>query len=111
MVKTRASGGGAGGGAQMATGTYTGDGAANQGIVGVGFQPQFVYVYSHTSHSLAGCDMDMSTDQDGGNANCVLAASHFSFYGATIPSLDADGFTVRGHLNNNGEVYTYIAFG
>ena len=105
----------------MATGVYTGDGAATQAIVGVGFRPRMVWIcYQGEQVAPAdGISMGFKTDQDG------LFAAFYRTGGAggckydndTIISLDADGFTVGDssafftkYFNTLGWDYTYIAW-
>jgi len=111
MPKTRASAVGLVG---IATGTYTGDGAATQAIVGVGFQPKFVIVYEQRVLQPP-C---YKSDQDGllalfwnfGLGRWIYLPDH-------IISLDADGFTVGDGTglwnlyNILDAVYSYACFG
>lgn len=111
MVRTRGQSPGGGGG--PVTGTYTGDGAPVQAIVGVGFQPIFVIIYAHVDvHTW---DWALKSDQDGLNATYYQPAFNRWNYGANqVISLDADGFTVPagppGQFNQPGIDYTYTAF-
>lgn len=98
------------GGARVATGTYTGNGAATQAITGVGFQPRMLLIYPQLASAVFPF---VKSDQDGLNAWGTNNA------GGTdqIISLDADGFTVgdgtpsTNHCNVNLRVYTYWALG
>jgi hypothetical protein len=106
-----------GGGMQMATGTYTGDGAATQAIVGLGFQPKFLIIYRRDDS--VWFDRLHKADVDGLLAMFNFSASGNQYCPDTGISLDADGFTVgdgtgcaTGNVFNiNEEDYTYIAFG
>lgn len=97
------------------TGDYTGDGAATQGITGVGFQPRRVKIWRRANRSFG---VVQKTDQDGVNATLTNLAGNFQTYLPDyIISLDVDGFTVGdgtpgpGNFFNVGaEVYTYVAF-
>jgi len=109
-----------GGGIQIATGTYIGDGNATQAIVGIGFKPTYLIVYIHRNidnNFPQYQDVAMKTDQDGLNAFCFLANWSENYMTDDIISLDADGFTVgdgstfRNCFNNLAWVYTYVAFG
>jgi len=94
--------------AHFKIGTYSGDGSANQGITGIGFEPAAVLVMSGGSHYAWYKDSNM-----GINAKCLGTQQ----YGDdAIISLDADGFTVGGATgltgsNNNaaGVTYYYLA--
>jgi len=100
----------------MATGTYTGDGNATQGITGVGFQPRVVQIYPQTFGAMTGpCS---KTDQDGLRTKFHdIPGAQWHWVLDFIISLDADGFTVgdgTGYgnvLNLAPIVYTYIAWG
>jgi len=116
MVKTRTSTLGAA--SNVVTGTYTGDGAATQAIIGLGFQPKYVFVYPQVDNVTR--NPAQKTDLDGlFSLLFILGTSSWSAYLLDhIISLDADGFTVGdgtgsggNALNINGRVYTYIAFG
>ena len=100
---------------RVATGTYTGDGAATQAVVGVGFQPRFVYIIRNVDSTN---NVFFKITQD------LLLSIYFNsgatqfLYGLDeIISLDPDGFTVGDStpnpnlININGTVYTYFCFG
>lgn len=105
------------GGTQMATGIYTGDGAATQAIVGVGFQPKFVMIYPRFQLSNIGA---WGLKNDGHGTRTTLYAQpsgSFKWQTDEVISLDADGFTVGdgtalgfNHFNTNARDYTYICF-
>lgn len=88
----------------IASGTYTGNGADDRPITGIGFTPVLVIIvrstgiWSWRSATMAG---DVSLDMSGGD---VLTDR--------IQSLDSDGFTVgtSGDVNANLATYYYIAF-
>lgn len=116
MVRTRASTFGAA--SKIATGNYTGNGAATQAIVGVGFQPISLIIYANVD-SVNRC-IGFKIAQDGNFCHIYRTTSLGYIYdvsGDHIISLDADGFTVgdgTGEVNAfniNARVYTYIAFG
>lgn len=107
------------GGVRFATGTYTGDGAATQAVVGVGFQPKFVWILSRgvVPNALNTAVEGLKTDQDG--VNSMYWVGVFWRYEADdIISLDADGFTVGdgsvwgfNMFNWLGSVYNYMCWG
>ncbi len=87
-------------------GTYAGDGAATQGITGVGFQPTLVLLWKQGGTE--GSPV-IKTSSDPG-----LYSKRFSAGGWAenqIRSLDADGFTVGTHdtVNESAKTYTYVA--
>ena len=99
---------------RMATGTYTGNGAATQAIIGIGFQPKFVIVYRK-----ADATYDIGLNRDGTEAKFFdFPVSTWRYETDQIVSLDADGFTVGDGtplgvnvFNILATNYTYIAFG
>ncbi len=103
----------------LATGTYTGDGAATQAIVGVGFQPKFLIIYTQTSPF---CLKALKSNQDGANTEMiepVLGVPRHAYETDQIISLNVDGFTVgdgtgdiaaANLLNVNLQIYSYVAF-
>ena len=107
-----------GGGMRLATGIYTGDGAATQAIAGLGFQPKLVWIYGHAN--VGGgilLPFGMKIPNNGLFAQMFFVAAPDVFYKVDmIISLDAGGFTVgdgTGYwnvFNSNAIVYTYIAF-
>lgn len=99
---------------RFATGTYTGDGAATQGIVGVGFQPRYVTIYPHGTQG----GLSHKTDRDGVNSKVWRHGVQWYYDADHIISLNADGFTVGdgtplgiNMVNVLNVVYTYVAFG
>ncbi len=89
----------------LKTGTYVGDGAATQTILGLGFQPNFVILWPATHNLDTEC---FKTDQDIGNNS-----HHDNNYNdMCILTLDSDGFTVSGagNYNDSGKLYVYAAF-
>lgn len=102
---------------RMATGTYTGNGAASRAITGVGFQPKYVKVWQRPTNSEGNIPIGEKMDGSWG----VNAAIH-STSGAHVArsnriiSLDSDGFTVGdnnvdGFPNTNGATYDWMALG
>lgn len=100
---------------RMATGTYTGGGAATQAITGVGFQPKKVEIWSQVNFGVSGASEKITkTDQDG-----IYAKGDNQRYEADyIISLDADGFTVgdgtggsiAGNPTQTGIAWTWVAY-
>ncbi len=110
----------AAGGVRVATGIYTGDGAATQAIVGVGFQPRFLIIFKMESVLGNVIAMFMKSTVDGLNAKMYSVPWTTWWYVPDfIISLDADGFTVGdgaahpfGNQTNILDTnYTYIAYG
>lgn len=102
---------------RFATGTYTGDGAATLAIVGVGFQPIVVILYSHVTTTPT---PGIKTDQDGAFSFVFKNAPLRGWRWQTdnMISLDADGFTVGdgtplalNMCNVADRVYTYVCWG
>lgn len=115
-AKTRAkSPGGGGASSYVATGGYTGNGLATQGIVGVGFQPRMIWIYPRLANNQV---FATKSAQDGLLANVWdRGISVTNIYVVDmIVSLNADGFTVGdgtgagNFLNVNGRNYTYICW-
>lgn len=115
MVRTRTSTLGAA--SKFVTGTYIGNGAATQAIVGVGFQPKAVISWEQTDPSWGTPQYKIT--QDGLQANYYgQGITSYLYEADEIISLDADGFTVgdgtpagANYANINLVTYTYIAFG
>lgn len=86
--------------ADLAVGTYTGDGGASQAISGVGFAPNVVFIFPDSTtesrwySSVAG-DSDTIIFSGGNNDDA-------------INSMDADGFTVNTGLNTDTITYHYV---
>ncbi len=108
--------------AQIATGTYTGDGSTSQSITGVGFQPVYVKIWERATTNSDPIETYETTDtiiddisqtsirEVGGSSDGPDVVQD------TIVSLDSDGFTVddRGSdasPNTNGQVYNFMAIG
>ncbi|MCX6760016.1 MAG: hypothetical protein NTW46_01585 [Candidatus Nealsonbacteria bacterium] len=89
----------------MCIGSYVGNGAANQAITAVGFQPDLVWVKS----SLAAAGTFQTS---------LMTANHAAYFSATanittgvlFQTLDATGFTVGLTNNTNQRTFYYIAF-
>ncbi len=74
---------------EMAVGNYTGDGADNRAITGVGFLPEFVMVLPATGTD----STSWRTSQHSGDASQYVNSAGAPFANF-VQSLDADGFTV-----------------
>ena len=107
-----------GGGAQIATGSYTGDGSTSKAITGVGFAPKFVKIWmAYAAGNLIAIettDLLVAVDANG-VAHKHEGGTHSQIKNAII-SLDADGFTVDdagtdSHPNTTGGAYTYLCLG
>lgn len=99
---------------RMKTGVYNGDGTTPRAIIGIGFKPRFVIVYVHVAGEYP--NPCLKTDQDlffSGAPFLAGAITEWKYDPEMIISLDADGFTVGNSAgtNENGQAYTYIAFG
>lgn len=105
------------GGLRVATGTYTGNGAATQAVVGVGFQPIAILIYPQLD-SAATASLGFKNTQDGA-FTCFwnLGVAGYYYILDMIISLNANGFTVgdgtgdSNRFNVNARVYTYICWG
>lgn len=91
---------------RLATGTYSGNGADNRAITGVGFQPDVVFIKCDCTQFALARTSTMAGDATKvlGNAG-GLAPNH-------VQTLDADGFTVGNSTNVNvsGNTYYWTAF-
>jgi hypothetical protein len=114
-------------GAQIATGTHTGNDASSQAITGIGFQPKYLrlnrrYTTDQTGAESKGALLWTSAtivdDNAGGMAITGNDSSQefWTYTASCIRSLDSDGYTVgdggtSNHPNANGVVYNYMAIG
>ena len=98
---------GAGPPAWLATGAFTGDGADDRAITGLGFTPDVVIVKgdvaSRTAVIRTSTVLGDAAKSMGGGATMLADR---------IQSLDADGFTIgsSSDVNANGQPYFWIAF-
>ena len=105
----------AGGGGNIATGNYSGDGTIDQGITGIGFQPKMVQIwYRGLAHATVNI-IWFKSDQDQGT-KCIQLGTDIKTREGKIITLDADGFSVDDQgtdaaPNKNGEDYNFIAWG
>jgi len=113
----------AGGGAQMARFTYTGDGATSFAITGLGFAPTFLKIWQRqTSGGNAVRMLEVTPDIIDNNASGMVYATDggqsFNFMSSRIDSvisLDADGFTVDdagsdSYPNTLNDLFEGVAF-
>ena len=111
-------------GASIATGTYTGDGAASQAITGVGFAVKFVYITERETSSVEAesksviwtSDVIVDDEAAGMAINIDLGNGVTETRTNAIIALGSDGFTVDdagsdGHPNKNSQIYNYWALG
>jgi len=98
--------------ARIATGTYTGNGAATRAVTGLGFQPRVLWIFPQLTDAYA----MFKTNQDGVNAVVFGLGYIHKYTSDIIVSLDADGFTVGdgtplaiNHANVNARVYSFWA--
>jgi hypothetical protein len=94
-------------GIRVASGSYTGNGADNRTITGVGFQPNAVIVKSDDNSGVA--EMRTST-MSGDNTKPLAGATALT--ANLIQSLDANGFTLGNDnaVNRNSRAYHWVAF-
>jgi len=91
---------------KMATGTFTGTGAA-QTISGVGFEPDLVLIKDNATNL-----MMFRTSMMAGDTTAYLGSATNNVAGA-ITTLTSDGFSVgtSGIVNTSGSIYQWQAFG
>jgi hypothetical protein len=110
--------------AQIATGTYTGDGTTSMAVTGVGFAPKWLMVAFRNEGEAAGASVGwlITTDTiiDDNASGMALRWSgdteSYQYRIDAIIALGTDGFTVDDdgsdrHPNKNGSVYNYTAIG
>jgi len=105
-------------GATIVTGTYTGNGATNLAISGLGFAPKYVGVAAQQTSAGAANPYHWTTDTMVDDQTNGYGFIHSGAYAAVgyIRSLDSDGFSVGDqgadiHPNTNSQVYNYVAIG
>jgi hypothetical protein len=88
---------------------YTGNGTADRGITGVGFQPDWVWFKNRadvTSHkifdSVRGAGLEIETDTTDAEVGTLDAGK--------LPSFDSDGFTVSASNTVNGSSDNMVAW-
>lgn len=94
-------------GIRVASGNYTGDGADNRSITGVGFQPDAVIVKASDNSGVA----EMRTSTMTGDTTKPLSGGT-ALTADLIQSLDSNGFTIgtSNPVNRIGRSYTWVAF-
>jgi hypothetical protein len=94
-------------GIRVASGSYTGNGADNRSISGVGFQPNAVIVKSDDNSGVA----EMRTSTMAGDNTKPLSGGT-ALTANLIQSLDANGFTLGNDnaVNRNTRDYHWVAF-
>ena len=90
---------------QIATGTYTGNGADNRSITGIGFQPDIVFIWGHADD----ISSEIGADVDNGYSKFVGTAVNYKQN--AIQDMEADGFQLgtETSVNRDTTVYTYLA--
>ncbi|MCH7798092.1 MAG: hypothetical protein IID28_06565, partial [Planctomycetes bacterium] len=90
---------------QLDVGTYSGNGADNRSIGGVGFQPDYVIVLSAGSHNVLHHSSTMPADFS-------VRFSEQTMFTDRIQAFEPDGFQVGTHnqVNMSGTTYHYVAF-
>jgi len=97
-------------------GQYTGDGTVAMAIIGIPFQPRFLWI---TPHALAQ-DLSGATyacvRHENMTTNLAVVSYMRLIYDNRVISLDANGFTVdddnaNAHPNTLNQVYDYVAWG
>ena len=114
-------------GAQIATGTYTGNGSTSHAITGIGFAPKYVKIWASIGSSALDADNIQTdaietTDSMVDNNGLGMAWQHLS--GDNNPvmrvnriiAIGSDGFTVDDagddtHPNKNNQVYEFLCLG
>jgi len=106
--------------AQTATGSYTGNGAADMQVTGVGFTPVAVWINFRTTVNNAASNTFFNTaaildDASGAILLHTGGGAHRIDHGKFV-SFDSDGFSVADNNadedpNTNGAVYNYFAIG
>ena len=105
-------------GAQVFTGTYTGDGTTSMAVTGIGFAPKYVRIWERTTVSGEEVSVWETSDTivDDNAAGGAILINDVAFMTNAIISLDSDGFTVDDagadeHPNQNGAVYNFMCVG
>lgn len=101
--------------AQIATGTYTGDGGASQAITGIPFTPQFVMIEKRETVDGTNTDTWWNTaeimDDNAAGIAVRQTAGVLRVNIDTIVSYQAVGFTVEGVLNANTVIHNFVCIG
>ena len=111
-------GGAVGGGAKQKTGTYVGDGTTSMGVTGVGFQPDYVSIWTRitvgNSNMFQYETTDTIIDDNASKTTIESLKTEFRTVLNRIISLDPDGFSVSDNSSNanpnmSGVTYNYLA--
>lgn len=96
----------------VAEGTYTGNGADDRDISGVGIDPDFVFVKNATSGTTNNRRAVMSTDQHFGDMSSYVGDAFVSNTNNAIQALQTDGFQVGSAVqaNESGTTMYWFAF-
>lgn len=103
--------------ANVAVGSYTGDGAADQGITGLGFTPKGVWVFGEADlDAIWWKSTNATSDWDFRHLGATTTQQQAGAAFEGILTLDADGFSVSdgsadADPNKNGSTYWYLAVG
>jgi len=107
--------------AQVAVGSYTGDGTTDLEVTGVGFQPSAIWLafkqtVNQGQSNIVYCTPQILDDVGGTSGIFHKGAGGHATYTGLVVSFDADGFSVTdgggdGDPNTNGAVYNYLAIG
>lgn len=92
--------------AELAVGSYVGNGANSRSITGIGFQPGYVMVMNQSGQQA----VQRFFDQTGDNSRAFDTNGEIP---NRIRSFDVDGFTVGPHnsVNETGQIIHYVAWG
>lgn len=100
---------------KVATGSYTGNGADNRDITGVGFKPDTVFIKNSTSATAANTNAVLSSKEYNGDAANYIGDVPATFIDMQdqIQKMDTNGFQVGSSPNTNetGATIHWIAFG
>ncbi|MGB2713372.1 MAG: C25 family cysteine peptidase [Vicinamibacterales bacterium] len=93
---------------QMDVGTYTGDGADDRSIAGVGFQPEYAFVQRDTT----GYNALHHPNSLGATTDLTLFFDNRGAFANYIQALESDGFQVgdQSNINQSGAPYVYAAW-
>ena len=89
-------------------GSYTGNGADNRNITGIGFEPELIF-----TRQLGGSNyIDYKPESTGYNVDRAVFGDGWAGAANYIQALQTDGFQVgtNSEVNQNGTSYSYFAF-
>jgi hypothetical protein len=104
--------------AQVAVGSYTGDGSSDLAVTGVGFEPSAIWIaFRQTSNTgntnIVYCTPQILDNQTEAGIFHKGGGGHATYSGLVV-SFDDDGFSVNGGTNDpntDGAIYDYLAIG